>query len=567
MSETICVLESIEEIGLRQEANYWRAQHARASERENFWKAQSQELQRTLSKHEASLEQFRQELAKQAATLAEKDGQIEALKARIVWLTQRLFGRSTEQTGPASPDASVSGPNPPETSAQDPPPSVEAPAVPKRKRGQQQGAKGHGRRRRGSLPRVDTTHDLPPAQRGCPKCGKPLAAAGTEDSEEIEWEVRVYRRRHRRQRYAKTCDCAGVPRIVTAPAPEKLIPKGLLATSFWVRVLLEKYLFQRPLHRVRQVLALEGLDLSQGTISGGLQRLGPLLQPVYACLQERNRQAKRWKMDETRWQVYVEVEGKNGYLWWLWVAITEDTVVYLLEPTRSAEVPRRHLGEHREGILLADRYCAYQALGLVVAFCWSHIRRDFVRIREAYPPQESWAEAWVKRINDLFQLNRQRRQGRGEPQTLARYDQEVRQAVAAMAECRDRELADPQLPPAARKALESLRRHWAGATVFVAHPEIEMDNNESERALRDPAMGRKNYFGCGSLWSGTLMVACFSIFQTLRKNHLDPQQWLVAYLEACAQNGGKPPAEVATFLPWNLSEERKQAWRHPRDPP
>jgi transposase len=142
-------------------------------------------------------------------------------------------------------------------------------------------------------------------------------------------------------------------------------------------------------------------------------------------------------------------------------------------------------------------------------------------------------------------------------------DRILRDAVDAMADTRDRELADPGLHPAARKALKSLRNHWEGCILFVDHPEIPMDNNESERRLREPALGRKNYYGCGSVWSGTLTAICFTIFQTLLKNNLDPKKWLSAYFEACAQNGGRPPEDLDAFLPWNLSQEQRNAWELP----
>ena len=124
----------------------------------------------------------------------------------------------------------------------------------------QPGDKGYGRRRRRNLPAVNVVHELPEDQRRCPCRGKPFEGfPGTEDSDEIEWEVVLRRRVHKRSRYVPTCDCQAVPGIVTAPRPPKLIPKGMFATSFWVRLLIEKSLFQRPLYRVRKVLVLEGL--------------------------------------------------------------------------------------------------------------------------------------------------------------------------------------------------------------------------------------------------------------------------------------------------------------------
>ena len=95
------------------------------------------------------------------------------------------------------------------------------------------------------------------------------------------------------------------------------------------------------------------------------------------------------------------------------------------------------------------------------------------------------------------------------------------------------------LHPAPRKVLESLGNHWTGLTVFVEHPEVPMDNNTAERSERGPVVGRKNYYGSGSLWSGRLAAMMFSLFQTLCLWGLNPRLWLTAYLEACAQAGGR----------------------------
>lgn len=535
------------EVELRQQAHFWRAQHARATEREATWKAKAQQLEQVVRRQQAQITVLTQKLE-------------EAL-ARVAWLEGQVFGRKSEQCPQPVPCPCGSTP----ALADDADASDESEV--RRKRGKQLGAKGYGRKRRANLPAEDVVHDLPAEQRRCPRCGKPFEVfPGTEDSDEIEWEVVLYRRIHKRRRYVPMCDCQAVAGIVTAPCPPKLIPKGMFATSFWVRLLMEKFLFQRPLHRLRKVLALEGLCVSQGTLTGGLQRIGELLQPLYTRILERSRSANHWKMDETRWLVFEEVEGKAGYRWWLWVVITDDTVAFLLEPTRSAQVPRDHLGENPEGIINADRYSVYKALGkdIQVAFCWAHVRRDFVRVRDSYPKKlRRWGEAWVERINELFKLNDARLAVRSDPEAFQERDRALRDAVETMANERKRELEDPQLRKPARKALDSLSNHWEGCTLFIDRPEIPMDNNESERRLRDPAVGRKNYYGSGSVWSGALTAICFTIFQTLLKNRIDPKKWFFGYFEACAENGGRPPENLDEFMPWNLSEEQKDAWRCP----
>ena len=85
-----------------------------------------------------------------------------------------------------------------------------------------------------------------------------------------------------------------------------------------------------------------------------------------------------------------------------------------------------------------------------------------------------------------------------------------------------------------------------------------MDNNASERRARGPAVARKNFYGSGSQWSGQLAAAAFSTFATLSKWKLNPRKWLTWYFEKCAVAGGKVPADIQAFLPWNISEEKKE---------
>ena len=161
----------------------------------------------------------------------------------------------------------------------------------------------------------------------------------TEDSEVLEIDVRAHRRRIRRRRYRATCDCDPTRRTLTAPPPPKLIPKGNYGISIWVHVLLDKYSSYRPTERLLGQLEQYDLDLPAGTVNDGLQRIEPMLQPIYEAFCERNRQGDFHQADETRWLVFVLLDGKKGYGWWLWVILGADTVVYLLDPSRGHEVP------------------------------------------------------------------------------------------------------------------------------------------------------------------------------------------------------------------------------------
>jgi len=132
---------------------------------------------------------------------------------------------------------------------------------------------------------------------------------------------------------------------------------------------------------------------------------------------------------------------------------------------------------------------------------------------------------------------------------------------------REQQLTNKTLHPAQRKVLKSLREHWDGLTIFIDHPDIPMDNNEAERRLRNPVVGRKNYYGNNAVWSGMLTAILFTIIQTLLKNHINPKKFLIAYFDACAENGGKPPDNLNDFLPWNMSDEQKAKFHFLEHPP
>jgi transposase len=100
-------------------------------------------------------------------------------------------------------------------------------------------------------------------------------------------------------------------------------------------------------------------------------------------------------------------------------------------------------------------------------------------------------------------------------------------------------------------------------TRFVDDPRIPMDNNASERRLRGPALGRKNYYGSHAEWSGQLAMMLFSVFATLEKWDINPRTWLRSYLDACAAAGGKAPSDIQPFLPWNMSKEERQTMSQP----
>ena len=82
-----------------------------------------------------------------------------------------------------------------------------------------------------------------------------------------------------------------------------------------MHVLLDKYASYRPTERLLGQLEQYDLDLPAGTVNDGLQRIEPMLRPLYEALLARNRLGGFHQADETRWLVFVLLDGKKGYGW------------------------------------------------------------------------------------------------------------------------------------------------------------------------------------------------------------------------------------------------------------
>src|SRR2546428_1208341 len=519
-SQQTVVLTKQAYIELTWEANYWRAQHARLVEREAALK-----------------------------------GEVAALQSTIRDLTQRLYGAKSEK--------SACSDRPGESTLANP-----------RKRGQQPGSTGHGRSDRTALPVVTEVRDLSEAAKHCPACGKAFAPfPGAESSDVIEIEVQAHIRRIQRPRYHKTCQCPQVPGIVTAPPAPRVIPKSSLGVSVWTMILLDKYLYGRPTHRLCKELQHHGVPLAAGTLTDGLQRIAVLFEPVMRALYARQMGDKLFHGDETRWEVFEEVEGKTGHRWYLWVTQSASVVFYRMAPGRGPAGPKPLFAKLRKDrvavLLVCARYSAYKCLAkdhdkLILAYCWAHVRRDFLKAARSWPEFERWMFAWVDDIRALYCLNQARLEGWDE--TVPRDQQSAAFAerhcdlethVSQMQARCEAYLLDPDLHLVQKKVLSSLHNHWDGLTVFVERPEVAMDNNTAERILRNPVVGRKNYYGSGSVWSAHLAAMMFSVVQTVLLWGLNPHHWLSAFLQACADQGGKSPADLSAFLPWQMTPERR----------
>jgi transposase len=502
--------------------------------------------------------------------VVELEGQVGALTEKVSVLARLAFGRSSEKTAKRAP-------------AGDDPAGKSTDGQAKRGRGQRRGSRGHGRRDYSHLPTREEIHDVSESERVCPRCGAGYARFGQECCEQIDWQVRLTRIVHRRLTYRRTCRCP-VRGVLVAPPVPKAIGKGRFTSGFVARLLCEKFVLGRPAHRIVAALAHDGLELAEGTLAGVFAACADLLAPLAELITGRNATAAHLHVDETSWKVYAAVEGKDSHRWWCWVFVGPDTTVFRIAPARSLAVLAEQLGidtdaeglpEGRRLLLSSDFYTVYQSLGRLDGvdnlWCWAHIRRYFIRAGDAHPELAAWTAGWVERIAALYLAHTAMAAAPAGSSAHTWAAAQFSAALNTIDADRKTQTAHPDLlHPAAAKVLATLDREWDGLVRHREFPELDLDNNTSERALRGPVVGRKNYYGSGSVASAELASRVWTITATAERAGLNPLTHLTAYLDSCAQADATAPTGQALtrFLPWTATPDDLTTWRHdPRPSP
>ncbi len=469
--------------------------------------------------------------------------QLDKLRAAGSVLSKKLYGRKSEQ--------------------QDKPRSERA-------RGQQPGAPGHGRTQRPGLEERREEINPPPDACVCAGCGQPYAPNGAEDSSLVEIEVKAYKRVIGRPRWRRTCACASSPMEVSAPPVPRLFVRTPYGISFWARFLFEHCACFRPVRRVAAWFSSHGLAVSPGTLANSRKRFVALFETLHKAILAHQNTAALRHADETSWRVQELRGEERSSRAWLWTSVSADAVCFHIDASRSAEAGLKLFAEALPGtVIVCDRYSAYKRLSrllgdkVILSFCWSHARRDYIDCAAGQERLTQWCQGWIERVAEIFRLNDTRLEHYDlglELQTPA-FDaahDDLEKAVERLFADAEAELA--ALPDTARegRALRSLVNHREGLCVFVDKPHVPPTNNIAERIMRAPAIGRGLSFGSDSEDGARFTAIMYSVMGTLSMNGIEILRWLEAWLTACAENGGQPPDDLSPWLPWSMSEARRR---------
>jgi hypothetical protein len=295
--------------------------------------------------------------------------------------------------------------------------------------------------------------------------------------------------------------CPRCRRAVAARAPG-VLPRHLVGNRLLAHVAVQHYVYGVTLGQLENQL-----HVGYGTLMGALHQLAQRWAPVMEKLVRDYRRAPVKHADETGWRT----DGHNGYAW---LFCTETISLFRFRGSRSAQVAHQVLGVHQlRGVLVVDRYHAYNRAPCALQYCYAHLLRDVEDLEKEFPNRLE-IQRFVAALSPLLARAMHLR---GLQLSAASFRQQAAQTRTEI----ETVINAPAQHPAIQK-IQNLFREKAGRLYHWAKDRsVPADNNRAERELRPLVIARKLSFGSQSEAGARTREVLMSVLHTLRKRNAD----------------------------------------------
>ena len=347
---------------------------------------------------------------------------------------------------------------------------------------------------------------------------------------------------------------------------EHLIKSGLPTEAMVASVLVAKYGWHLPLYRQAKMLASQGIELDRSTLAFWVGYAAAELMPLYERLKANLLASAKLAVDETPVPVLDPGRGKTktGYFWAIarddrpWGGTDPPAVVYTYAPGRGGEHLEKLLANYR-GIVQCDGYAPYKKLPadrITVAFCWSHLRREFFKIAER--GDAPIATEAVARIAQIYAIEKDVRGTSADERRAARQARS-RPLIDALKIFFEHQLTRLAGGSDTARIIRYGLRHRNGLTRFLDDGRIELDTNIVERSMRPQALTRKNALFAGHDDGAENWAILASLIETCKLNGIEPQAYLADVLVRLVNLW--PNNRRDELLPWTWAATREQQQR------
>lgn len=333
----------------------------------------------------------------------------------------------------------------------------------------------------------------------------------------------------------------GSDTLLPSQAPFNVLDKSVADVSFIVGMLVDKFQYHLPLYRQHQRLAGAGITLSRSTLGTIVARGIDLLYPIVDAMLSSILQSQVLAMDETPIKAGKAGPGKmkQSYFWPVYG--DKDEIVFTFSTSRG----RQHIEEivkHRfKGTLLSDGYSAYASYikaneGLTHAQCWVHSRRQFIEAENSWPAPAKEAISLIAKLYEIEEtIRNQKLTDDKKRQYRLTHSKPV---VDRFFTWCDDTLHNLTLLPKdpLYKAIGYVQSKEMALRVFLEDPDVPLDTNHLERALRPIPMGRKNWLFCWTEIGAEHVGVIQSLIVTCRLHNINVNDYLTDVLLRISQH-------------------------------
>ena len=504
----------------------------------------------------------------------ERDQLSETVRKRdeeVAWLRKMIFGRRSEKLsaeelgqlilayGGTEAEAAKDDPELPVPVFEEAKPE-ESERTPKKRRPSHRGRTKLSK----DLERIITDVPVPEEERDCTCCGAAMTTFGYVEHERVEFVpakfvVHVERREKLGCRVCKQ-DAVTAEREREPDSPLRVGPSVL------AHLIESKCDDALPIHRQCDQFARLGFELPPSTAYGYWRYATDLLTPIADALLGTVLEDPNWvAADDTGLDVLDRDRkgGKfRGHLWCFHSSAR--LVAYRFTETWEAEEVAPWFRLIGEGTFVqVDDYKGYASkvtcpdgtTEFVVPperrlGCMMHVRRRFYKAHVLGDKRAAKAISWIKALYEIEakarDLSPDERHAMRQEHSLPILD-EFDAWVDALA-----------LKLGKTGKLAEAVRYAQNQRVFVrrcfSDGRFEIDNGAVERAIREPAIGRKNFLFTGSAAAAKRIAIAYSLVQTCRALGINTNQYLVDVLTKLER--GWPARRLTELLPQNWAANR-----------
>lgn len=318
-----------------------------------------------------------------------------------------------------------------------------------------------------------------------------------------------------------------------------------------------KYLYHMPFHRQLKRMRSEGLDLADSTVDGWHREVCRMLEPLYEVQRERVMRSLLLAADGSPMPVLSGERERtvNKYLI-QYRSIDTGELVFLTTPGsgsgRGKAVIAANLMEWIGYALMCDAYSGYDWVGKAgrtLCRCAAHMRRNFERAKSENPDLAMKALALIQHIYTVEAMIKKDKLG-GDEKTAVRKGQALPMWELLKQWCASEIMEVPQ-DTLIYKAMNYLLRHYDELTNYIEIPGMPIDNNDTERQIRDMVMGKHSYLYCRNDDSCRRAAIMYTFFCTCKALGKDAGKWLTHVLKHI---GSAKPEDLHRLLPGEWTE-------------